>query len=159
MPLLALQPCRRKCHGFCIDAAAVSPGFAYTRWHHCTQPPLNQTTAAALAKSPAPATGSSGTSGPPQSKADSEGASLSFMPEYVEWVQQRCGDPAKVQAKGPSWPWLKDQHDMACADLKSKLCGTGDTSEVGVPGAHLSTRCTLHHSSPSAGSNTACVNR
>lgn len=49
--------------------------------------------------------------------ADSEGASFSTMPEYVQWVIKACGDPATNKS-------------AECADLKDKLCGTRDTSEV-----------------------------
>jgi hypothetical protein len=51
--------------------------------------------------------------------ADSEGASFSTMPEYVQWVTKSYGDPANT--KKPE-----------CLDLKSKLCGARDTSEVSM---------------------------
>jgi hypothetical protein len=50
---------------------------------------------------------------------DSEGAAFSVMPEYVQWVTKRCGDPATTKAAD-------------CLALKDKLCGKRDTSEVRV---------------------------
>jgi hypothetical protein len=52
--------------------------------------------------------------------ADSEGASFSTIPEYVQWITKACGDPATSNSEG-------------CAALKDKLCGTRDTSEVQSP--------------------------
>eukprot|EP00775_Hariotina_reticulata_P005411 gene5411-5644_t len=48
---------------------------------------------------------------------DTEGASLSPLAIYIQWVNSKCGDPDKATSG-------------KCLQLKGKLCGTRDTSEV-----------------------------
>eukprot|EP00775_Hariotina_reticulata_P006185 gene6185-6423_t len=48
---------------------------------------------------------------------DSEGAALSTLASYIEWVNSKCGDPRNVTSG-------------RCLQLKGDLCGSEENSEV-----------------------------
>jgi hypothetical protein len=48
---------------------------------------------------------------------DTEGALLSPLALYIEWVNSKCGDPDKVKSG-------------KCLQLKNIMCGTKESSEV-----------------------------